>query len=71
MFRRGLGLDLAADGEWGDGLEDREGRAPLAARREMVDAYLVAGEGVGVVLGEEYIGFSKAHFSMVDRGADR
>lgn len=70
MFGCGLGLELAADGERGDGLQDGEGRAPLAGRREVADAYLVAGEGEGVVVGGEYLSFSEAHFSMVDRGVD-
>lgn len=36
----GLGLELEAHGEGGDGLKDGEGRAPLAQRRQVADSDL-------------------------------
>lgn len=77
-FGEGLGLDFAADGERGDGLEDGEGRAPLAGRGEVIDAYLAAvGEGqalalaAAVIIGDrKRLGFSEKHISVIHLAAD-
>ncbi|CAL9782850.1 unnamed protein product [Musa acuminata subsp. burmannicoides] len=77
MIGVGPGLKLAAEGERGDGLENGEGKAPLAGKGEAIDAYLVGVRErramaltVAVLGGREHFGFSKEHVSMVDLAAD-
>ncbi|RWW22350.1 hypothetical protein GW17_00013458 [Ensete ventricosum] len=70
------GLKFTAEGERGDGL-DGEGKAPLAGKGEVIDAYLVGFRErralaltIAVLGGREHFGFSKEHVSMVDLEAD-
>ncbi|RRT66231.1 hypothetical protein B296_00039363 [Ensete ventricosum] len=59
------GLKFTAEGERGDGL-DGEGKAALAGKGEVIDAYLT----IAVLGGREHFGFSKEDVSMVDLEAD-
>lgn len=68
LNRRG-GLELAADGEGRNGLEDREGRATLALRRDVVDSNLVVRELEALlVIDRDCVELSQARVAMVDHG---
>lgn len=67
MGRERLGLELASHGEGRDCLQDGEGRAPLAGRREVADADLVAGERQGPLgprLNRENLRLAEEHVAV-------
>jgi hypothetical protein len=71
--RHQLGLQLASHGEGRDGLQDGERRAPLARRREVADADLVAGEReapLAPLLHREHLHLAEEHLAVEHPHAD-
>lgn len=67
MGRHQLGLELASHGEGRDGLQDGERRTPLARRREVADADLVARERqapLGPLLHREHLRLAEEHVAV-------
>lgn len=71
--RHQLGLQLASHGEGRDGLKDGEGWAPLAHRREVADADLVAREReapIAPLLHREHLHLAEEHLAVEHPHAD-
>lgn len=71
--RHQLGLQLTSHGEGRDGLQDGERRAPLARRREVADADLVAGEReapLAPLLHREHLHLAEEHLAVEHPHAD-
>jgi len=71
--RRQLGVQLASHGEGRDGLQDGERRAPLARRRQVADADLVAREReapLTALLHREHLHLAEVHLAVEHPHAD-